>query len=187
MKLRRWNRAWMLLLVLLFAAPLAALLPPVQRAFFPLRFEADLLGAARSAGVDPALLAAVALRESGFRPDAVSDQGAVGLMQLLPSTAEWAAGEAGVAWEGTDSLRRPGVSLRLGAWYLAWLLERFEGDPVLALAAYNGGQHTVDRWRGHRARRLAVEELPYPETRYFVQRVLQARERYARLYPALAP
>lgn len=166
-------------------SPALAWWPPAQRLFYPLPYPAEVLEAAGSTGLDPCLLAAVAFRESRFRPEAVSDQGAVGLMQLLPSTAQWAAEQAGLPWEGGASLRRPEVSLRLGAWYLAWLLDRFDGDPVLALAAYNGGQHTVDRWRGPHGRPLAVEDLPYPETRHFVGRVLRAREAYRRLYPDL--
>lgn len=185
MRLLRWRRAWVLVLTLLIAVPLLALLPPVQRLLFPLRYEAELLQAARAAAVDPWLVAAVVYHESGFRPEAVSDEGAVGLMQLLPSTADWAAEESGLdSFEGA-SLRRPDVNLRLGAWYLAWLLERFEGNPVLALAAYNGGQHTVDEWRKGSGPSLTVEELPFPETRHFVQKVLDTRERYRRLYPDL--
>ena len=186
-RLSRWLAFWSFLALFLLAAPLVTLLPPVQRLFFPLQYQQELLQAARAAGVDPALVAAVALNESGFRREAVSDAGAVGLMQLLPSTAEWAAGEAGLPWAGPRSLRNPSTNLRLGSWYLDWLLRRFEGDPVLALAAYNVGQHTVDGWRGGDGRLLDVADLPYPETRLFVARVLRARERYHSLYPALRP
>jgi len=170
--------------MVLLLAPLLVLLPPVQRVFFPLHFQEELMDAARRTGVDPSLLAAVALAESGFRPEAISEQGAVGLMQLLPSTGEWVAQEAGLPWRGPSSLRRPDISLQAGGWYLAWLLERFKGDPVLALAAYNVGQHTVDDWRVQRGA-LELPELPYPETRFFVRRVLLARERYNSLYPEL--
>lgn len=185
-RLARWLRSWAVVLLLLVLAPLLILLPPVQRLFFPLHFQEELLQAAHTTGVDPSLLAAVALAESGFRPEAVSDQGAVGLMQLLPSTGEWVAREAGLPWRGPSSLREPQVSLRSGGWYLAWLLRRFEGDPVLALAAYNVGQHTVDDWQIQRGA-LGVGELPYPETRCFVQKVLLARDRYRSLYPELRP
>jgi soluble lytic murein transglycosylase len=185
-RLSRWFRSWAVLLLVLLVAPLATLLPPVQRLFFPLRFQDEILQAARATGVEPSLLAAVALNESGFRPEALSDQGAVGLMQLLPSTAEWAAAQAGHPWQGASSLRHPQTNLKTGAWYLGWLLKRFEGDRVLALAAYNVGQHTVDRWRGAGDRSLAIRELPYPETRCFVRRVMLARDRYRSLYPALA-
>ncbi len=185
-RLSRWFRGWALVLLVLLAAPLVTLLPPVQRLFFPLRYQDEILQAARAAGVEPALVAAVTLNESGFRPEAVSDQGAVGLMQLLPSTARWAAGEAGYSWQGASSLRRPDTNLTAGAWYLGWLLKRFQGDPVLALAAYNVGQHTVDDWRNSKGGTLALGDLPYPETRFFVRRVLLARDRYRSLYPSLA-
>lgn len=185
-RLSRWLRSWAVVLLVLLVAPLAALLPPAQRLFFPLHFQDEILLAAQATGVDPSLVAAVALSESGFRPEAVSDQGAVGLMQLLPSTARWAAGEAGLPWQGASSLRRPDTNLTAGAWYLGWLLNRFQGDPVLALAAYNVGQHTVDDWRNSKGGTLALGDLPYPETRFFVRRVLLARSRYRSLYPSLA-
>lgn len=179
----RWWRAWLLAVALLVLVPLLALLPPVQRLLFPLRYGPELQVAARQAGVDPHLVAAVVYSESGFRSEVVSDAGAVGLMQLMPATADWAAEQSGSP--RPVDLRQPAQNLRLGAWYLAWLLERFEGNEVLALAAYNGGQHTVDEWRRSGGPSLEVEQLPYPETRHFVQKVLRAQERYRRLYPEL--
>lgn len=185
-RVRRWSRAWVAVLVLLIALPLALFLPPVQRLLFPLHHEDHLLAAARAEEVDASLLAALVYHESGFRAHAVSDAGAVGLTQLLPSTARWVSEQCGTPLRSAADLGRPEVNLRLGACYLGWLLRRFEGDAALALAAYNSGQHTVDRWLEEPGP-LRVEDLPYPETRHFVAGVLQTRERYRRLYPHLDP
>ncbi len=110
--------------------------------------------AAREAGLDPALVRAVIVVESGENPRAVSPKGAQGLMQLMPGTAE----ELGVL----DPLR-PRDNLRGGTRYLAQLVDRYDGRLDLALAAYNAGPAVVDRHNG---------VPPYPETRAFVRKVL---------------
>ncbi|MEZ4388791.1 MAG: transglycosylase SLT domain-containing protein [Candidatus Krumholzibacteriia bacterium] len=125
------------------------------------RFEKDLVAAARQNGLDPALVLAVAVRESAGDPGAVSDRGARGLMQLMPTTAR----EMGVA-----DPHDPAQNLQGGARYLARMLERYGGDVDLALAAYNAGPGNVDRAGG------AVP--PFAETRAYVARV---RELAARL------
>lgn len=115
----------------------------------------DLLsGAARRHSLDGLLLAAVVQAESGFNPEAVSPQGAVGLMQVMPDTAELFR-----IYEPSE----PRSNVEAGARYLAWLLERFEGDLELALAAYNAGPGNVDRFDGI---------PPFRETRVYVNRVL---------------
>ena len=127
---------------------------------------ADLIGAAASRhGVDPALLTAMAQAESSFDPRAVSPKGAAGLLQLMPATAE----RFGV----TDLFDAP-QNVEGAARYLRWLLERFEGSTELALAGYNAGEGTVDRYRGI---------PPYRETREYVSRVLDGARRMTRLAP----
>ena len=114
-----------------------------------------ILDAARRGGVDPALVAAVVQIESAFLPRAVSPKGAQGLMQLMPATAA----ELGV----TDPFA-PDQNLAAGVRYLSGLLSRYDGDVRRALAAYNAGAASVDRYGGI---------PPYPETRAYVERVLE--------------
>jgi soluble lytic murein transglycosylase-like protein len=119
---------------------------------------AELIEAtARRHGVDPVLLMAMAAVESNFDPFAVSSKGACGILQLIPATAE----RFGVA-----DVFDAGQNLDGGAGYLRWLLDRFEGETELALAAYNAGENAVDRYGGI---------PPYPETRNYVSRVLSRR------------
>lgn len=138
-------------------------------------------------GVDPYLIAAVIRVESRYRPDAVSRRGAMGLMQLMPDTARWIAGQphAPLAPGQAINLGDPRTNIALGGWYLAYLLRRYRGDVVLALAAYNSGPATVDRWiRMGRLTPGSVDwqAVPYPETRAFVARVLWYRRWYRWVY-----
>jgi soluble lytic murein transglycosylase len=139
---------------------------------------------AARAGVDRFLLLALVRRESSFRPDARSPAGAVGLVQLLPATAERLARLLGVADPGARGLEDPAVSLPLGAAYLALLRDRFP-DPAVALAAYNAGPRPAAAWATARAGRPLdewVEEIPFRETRRYVKTVLAAEAAYRALW-----
>jgi soluble lytic murein transglycosylase-like protein len=122
-------------------------------------FADHIARAARDHRVDPVLLTAVAQAESNFDPRAVSPKGALGLMQLMPQTAE----RFGVADVFDVSQNVNG-----GARYLSWLLERFDGQTELALAGYNAGEGAVDRYSGI---------PPYPETEDYVEKVLRQAAR----------
>lgn len=119
----------------------------------PLAVPAQIEGAARLTGLSPALVEAVAWRESRFRPDAVSPAGAVGVMQLMPETARALH---------VDPYDRQ-QNLQGGARYLSGLMRRYDGDLVLALAAYNAGPGAVDRFGG---------VPPYRETQNYVAAIL---------------
>jgi soluble lytic murein transglycosylase len=151
----------------------------------PLRHQDAIREQAGEKHLDPSLIAGVIYAESKFS-DSTSSAGALGLMQLLPSTAHFIAGRSGGTAFTTEDLSTPEINIAYGSWYLRYLLDRYGGDEVLALAAYNGGMGNVDRWvAAARARgeRLAMGDIPFPETRAYVQRVLEARREYRRTYP----
>jgi soluble lytic murein transglycosylase len=139
------------------------------RARYPLRYEHIVRGHAENYRLDPALLAAVIYQESKFDADARSDSGAIGLMQLLPGTAEGIATRTGGSRFELDDLNEPELNVRYGSWYLRHLLDKY-GSEDRALAAYNGGQGNIDRG------------IVYPETRHYVDRVLELRGIYRRAY-----
>jgi soluble lytic murein transglycosylase len=143
---------------------------------YPLEYEHIVRGHAEQYELDPALLAAVIYRESEFDADARSSSGAIGLMQLLPETAEGIAQLTGGNRFVVDDLYDPEINVRYGSFYLRRLLRKYD-DERLALAAYNAGQANVDEWIAE-----GREEIPFPETREFVENVLDARELYARAY-----
>lgn len=147
---------------------------------YPLAFWTDVRRAAEAAGLDPYLVLAVMREESRFDPNIVSLAGAVGLLQLLPSTASGVAGST----LGPADLKAPGVNIAAGSRFLAGLMRRFNGDAVLALAAYNAGPAAARRFaRLPRADPdVFIESIPFSETRGYVQRVLQTYGIYRQLY-----
>lgn len=146
-----------------------------QRARYPLRYEAIVRAHARNYDLRPTLLAAVIYTESKFDADARSAAGAIGLMQLLPETAEGIATRTGGGRFVVSDLLDPELNVRYGSWYLRNLLDRYD-DLETALAAYHAGQGNVDHWR-----REGVG-IRFPETRAYVARVLDAERVYADAY-----
>ena len=159
-----------------FVAYLFVVEPPwFERLRYPLRYAEYVRVHARENGLDPALLAAVIYQESKFRVDAQSSSGAIGLMQLTPSTAEGIAIRTGGSRFHTNDLYNPEINIRYGAWYLGNLFRKYH-DERLVLAAYNAGQGNVDRWRAN------GQPIQFPETRAYVQRVEQLKAIYARAW-----
>jgi soluble lytic murein transglycosylase len=139
------------------------------RARYPLRYEHIVRGHSENYRLEPALVAAMIYQESKFDADAESDSGAIGLMQLLPETAEGIATRTGGSRFEVDDLYDPELNVRYGCWYLRHLLDKY-GDERDALAAYNGGQGNVDRG------------VVFPETEHYVDRVLELRGIYRDAY-----
>lgn len=155
-----------------------------QHYLYPLEHAGIIEANARRNGVDPYLIAAIIYQESRFRPGSQSRAGAVGLMQIMPDTALWISQKTRQSVD-SDALRRPDKNIALGSWYFSWLQRKY-GSESLALAAYNSGDKTLDRWLRDRGRLSVdgiVRSIPYPETRNFVQNVQASREQYKRLYP----
>jgi soluble lytic murein transglycosylase len=142
---------------------------------YPLRYEHIVTGHARNYDLDAALLAAVIYRESKFEADAESSSGAIGLMQLLPDTAKGIALHTGGSRFEVEDLYDPEINVRYGSFYLRRLLRKYD-DTRLALAAYNAGQANVDGWLA------GGEGIQFPETREYVDEVVELRDIYARAY-----
>ena len=135
-------------------------------------------------GLDPYLVAAVIYVESGWQTEAESPKGALGLMQLMPATAEWIAGRLGEEYDPA-AICEPEVNIRYGCWYLRFLFDRF---PVTAtaLAAYNAGHNRVAAWLSseeYSPDGSVLTSIPYPETEQYVGKVQRAYEKYKELYP----
>ena len=150
--------------------------PWYARLWYPLHYSAIVRTHASDDHLDPALLAAVIESESKFDPNARSSAGAVGLMQLTPSTAKGIAQSTGGTRFRVSDLTDPDLNVRYGAWYLRHLLDRYHDDERLALAAYNAGEENVDRWeRNHVG-------IQFDETRDYVAKVERLKKIYRRAY-----
>jgi soluble lytic murein transglycosylase len=135
--------------------------------------------------LDPALIAGVIYAETKFDPRP-SSAGALGLMQILPSTAQYIAHLSGGTAFTTGDLATPKINVAYGSWYLRYLLDHYEGNEMLAVAAYNGGLANVDTWVAkarEAGKTLDVSEIPFPETQAYVQKVMRAQAEYRAVYP----
>ena len=153
------------------------------RAAFPLPYETNLRNEALRNQLDPMLIAGLVRQESGFEPNALSHVGAMGLMQVMPSTALKLARQLKVRY-ARARLTDPGYNLQLGSRYLANLIQGF-GTPEAALAAYNAGEDRVEQWTaGQNYLEAAefVESIPFTETREYVQIVIRNAEVYRQVY-----
>ena len=127
---------------------------------------------------DPALIAAVIYAESRF-VDQTSSQGARGLMQITPDTADTIEKLSGGETFVYEDLADPELNIKYGTFYLRYLLDKYEGDEAAALAAYNAGEGNADRWGGAD---LEPSDITFPETRSYVGDVLEKREAYEKKY-----
>jgi len=152
--------------------------------FFPFPYREIIEEKAESTRIDPRLLAALIYVESRFNHLAVSKKGASGLMQLMPETGEWIAGQKGTPFTH-EQLFEPEKNIDLGIWYLTYLYKVFDGETVLVLAAYNAGWPKVQewvnsgRWRGDLS---DLHNIPYLETRQYVTRIFRVYHLYHYLY-----
>lgn len=149
-----------------------------EAAFYNLRFPIDhaehLRRAASNQQLDPAWVAALIRAESVWMADARSPAAARGLMQLVPATGKSLARQLGIRWSGASTLYQPLTNITLGTAYLRAMLDRFDGTPAVATAAYNAGPTPATRWSSERPRDdidLWIETIPYKETREYVARV----------------
>jgi soluble lytic murein transglycosylase len=184
------RRLGLLLGVVVAAVAIGAAISPlldkaVKELALPLRHEDVIRQQAADKGLDPALIAAVIYTESRFI-DQTSHAGAKGLMQILPSTADYIARLSGGTQFEQGDLATPQINIAYGSYYLRHLLRKYRGSEVLALAAYNGGEGKVDEWLATAAERGetfdVASHIPFPETREYVTKVLDARAKYRRQY-----
>jgi soluble lytic murein transglycosylase len=185
------RRLALLLLTLTAAAAAAAAIAglgplgeAVRELTLPLRHEDIIRQQAADKDLDAALIAAVIYEESKFR-DQTSAAGAKGLMQILPSTAQFIARKSGGTQFELRDLATPQVNISYGAWYLRYLKGHYDGNTSLAVAAYNAGEGKVDEWVGSAGgvdRFDSKRDIPFPETREYVAGVQKHRDEYREHY-----
>lgn len=175
--------------VLLIGALYLLFEPKIDRALYPREYQAYVERYAKQYEVPENLIYAVIRTESDFDPEAVSSVGAVGLMQMMPSTFRWLSDDMLGEHLEDGMLYDPETNVRYGVYYLRRLYDRY-GDWPTACAAYNAGNGRVDGWledssltdlQGH----LIIDRIPIGETRAYVRKIQKAYQAYQRLYPSL--
>ena len=171
----------------------AAVFTVMLYSFYPLKYKTEIKSAGSLFDVEASLIASVINAESGYHSNAVSGKGAVGLMQIMPDTAAWVASKlAGLSdipapldadTLDADSLKNPEINILIGAYYLKYLLNKFE-DKKTALIAYNAGEGNVQTWLSEKEYATAGDDrvvlftCPYPETNRYVEKVLNGQKFY---------
>jgi soluble lytic murein transglycosylase len=155
---------------------------------YPMPYQRDISGAAQAVGLEPAFVFGLIRQETRFMSQLRSHVGAAGLMQIMPSTAKWAAKKSGIPYAG-DQITDPQTNLRLGTFYLKLVLDSFGSSEPMAAAAYNAGPARSRRWRGTLMLDPAVwtENVPFYETRDYVKRVMTNAAVYAALQSGQPP
>ncbi|MBD2871581.1 lytic transglycosylase domain-containing protein [Paenibacillus arenilitoris] len=155
---------------------------------YPIYYKQDIRASASNYGVEPHLVAAIIRSETNFKTGRESRKGAIGLMQLMPDTADWVIQKAGFTDVTEDMLRhRADVSIEVGSWYLNSLNRQFGQNKIAAIAAYNAGPGNVRKWLDAGVwdgKMESVKQIPFGETRHYVQRVIYYYNKYKDLYPA---
>jgi soluble lytic murein transglycosylase len=150
----------------------------IRAVTLPLKHEDIIRQQAQDKGVPADLIAAVIYNESRFR-DQTSSAGARGLMQITPQTAQIIESKSGGSTFTLQDLSDPDLNIRYGTFYLKYLLDRFNGNEIAAIAAYNAGETVVEQWGGAN---LTQSDIKFPETRAYVDNVLAKRDDYRRSY-----
>jgi len=149
---------------------------PVFKKLYPLYYSEEVDSAANYFAIPPELIWSVMKKESAFAPKVISYANAYGLMQLLPGTASQIAPKLGVSFTSTEQLFDPKTNIFMGSYYLSSLLEKYDGNYIMALAGYNAGPHRVDRWKRNYPvsdNDLFMENLEFEQTRVYVRTCLK--------------
>lgn len=160
-------------------------IPAFLKLLYPLEHKEAIIEYGQLHNIDPPLLAALIKTESNFEAYAESRKGAMGLMQITPSTGEWIAQTVGMKDFEDSMLFNPEINIMLGSWYLEHLAEYYNGSFELVFAAYNGGRGNVDKWlkdRSYSYDGKTLDVIPFAETENFVKKIKKNYNVYKRIY-----
>lgn len=185
-KMSFWKKLLLMILVLASLSYFIWQNEDFQRKYlYPYDYQDTINFYADRYEIDRNLVASVILAESKFRQDATSVHGARGLMQIMPETGSWIATQIEDDSFSVDKLYNVNMNIKYGTWYLSELQTEFEGNEVLALAAYNAGRGNVYEWMEKYHWDINFKDytkIPFPETREYVKRVLENKKHYNKLY-----
>lgn len=157
----------------------------VLKKIYPIKYSEYVYKYSEEYGVDPLLIFAIIKAESNFNPNVVSSSQAIGLMQLMDTTAEELARKLDVPFTKKSSLYNPELNIRLGTKYFSDLLKEYNQNTLLALTAYNAGKGTLKRWMDQGTINedgSNIENIPYKETNNYVRKIVRDYKIYQELY-----
>ena len=178
-------RKKLLVVVLLFFIFLLLQSSIVWKWMFPVKYEDEIMHHSQEHRIDPYFMMAIIRVESKFDPERTSKKGAIGLMQIMPETAKWAAQTSGIDYQNDNQLWETNTNLALGAWYISYLHGLFNGNMLAVAAAYNAGQNKVVQWMEEgvwTGDEKGIENIPYGETRHYIQKVTYYHKQYNKIY-----
>lgn len=190
MKMLRKKRV----LLLLFLGMLFLLFVQSQwlgRWMYPIAYEDEIRKYATQYDVDPLLVAAIIRVETNFQAGRESRKGAIGVMQLMPETATWAMEQLKMnnRWSLDELKNTADPNILIGTWYLKSLHKQFNENWIAAIAAYNAGPGNVNKWIRNKvwdgSYDTAKQQIPYGETKLYVQRVIHYYDKYKKIYPKM--
>ena len=173
------------ILILAVLAVLFRLGGEIPKKLYPMPYKDTVSQYAQEYDVDEFLVYSVMKAESGFQEDAQSHKDAFGLMQMTLETAQWAGAKVGVSIQDQQDILDPETNIQLGTWFLSYLLKQYDGDLTKALCAYNAGSGNVAKWLEeveHSSDGVTLQNIPFEETKKYVEKVYRYYERYQQLY-----
>ncbi len=177
-QLKRWLLAIVIFSLLVNTAN-------ITRIFYPVKYMNHIKKYAAEYAVDPYLIMSIIKSESNFKPDAVSHKQASGLMQIIKPTAQWIADRLNLTDFEYEQITDPALNIKMGCYYMSYLLNLYDGNEKNALAAYNAGEGNVSRWLADDAYSkdgVTLLQIPYPETRQYITKVMNNQKIYRLLY-----
>lgn len=156
-----------------------------SKMFYPKPHQEIVVEESKQQNIDENLIYAIIKTESKFKEDAISNKGAMGLMQIMPETGKWISQELDIDSYNKEQLLKAETNLKMGIWYYTYLINQFDDNSIAAIAAYNGGETNVNKWIKEElwsGQEIDLENIPFKETREYVIRVLANYERYETLY-----
>ncbi len=157
----------------------------ILKKIYPIKYSEYVYQYAEEYNVDPLLVFAIIKAESNFNPNVVSSSNAIGLMQLMDTTAEELARKLDITFVTKSSLYNPDLNIRLGTKYFSDLLKEYNQNTLLALTAYNAGKGTLKRWMEQGTIKedgSNIENIPYKETNNYVRKIVRDYKIYQELY-----
>lgn len=158
----------------------------IMKLIYPLSHSEEIYKYSSEYSLNPYIVMGVIRAESNFIPDAKSPKSAKGLMQITDSTAEWIAQKMDISDFNSEQLyKMPGLNIKMGCWYLRYLLDKYNNNLDLALCSYNAGQGNVDKWLSdlrYSTDGKNLDKIPFPETKNYVLRVNKYSKEYRKLY-----